>query len=63
MIENYKYASKKKVHQMFFSILQKIKDDSSLSQNERDIAENLIKNKVVSILQLLKTIYQYSIMI
>jgi len=43
IIENYKSASKKETHRNLFSILQKIKDDLSISQSVRDIAQTLLK--------------------
>ncbi|CAI2202086.1 11749_t:CDS:1, partial [Funneliformis geosporum] len=45
IIDNYKFARKDRTHQVFFMTLESINKNSSISQDIRDIAQNLIKNR------------------
>ena len=49
LINNYKYVEKSKAHHIFFITLQNICRDSQI-QEVRDIAQNIINNKNVSII-------------
>src|SRR5215469_13448372 len=49
ILDNYKFAKKNKAHQVFFFMLESIKNNLSISQNIQDIAHNIIKNKKVGL--------------
>src|SRR5215469_1233343 len=49
IIDNYKFAKKDKAHQVFFFMLESIKNNLSMSQDIQDIAHNIIKNKKVGL--------------
>ncbi|GBB88922.1 hypothetical protein RclHR1_15540001 [Rhizophagus clarus] len=49
LIKNYKFAEKKEAHRSFYKVLHNIKNDLSISQDVRDIAQNLIKNSKADI--------------
>ena len=50
IIDNYKLAEKDRAHQVFFNTLQSINNNLSISQEIRDIAQKLIKNRKVNII-------------
>jgi hypothetical protein len=47
IIDNYKFAKKDRSHQVFFITLENIKSNLSISQDIRDIAQTIIKNRKV----------------
>ena len=56
IIDNYKLAKKDKAHQLFFNTLHHISNNLYTSQEARDIAQKLIKNKKVGILNMINMI-------
>lgn len=52
IIDNYKFAEKRESYRIFFNTLQHISNDLSISQEIRNVALTLIKNKKVSVLQI-----------
>jgi len=53
MIENYKFADKDTAHSFFFLALQSNINNLCMSQEIRDIAQKLINNKKVSIINII----------
>ena len=49
VIDNYKFAEKEKAHRIFYNTLVEIKDNHYIPQEIRNVAQNLIKSKKVSI--------------
>lgn len=49
ILDNYKFAKKDKAHQVFFFMLESIKNNLSISQDIQDIAHNIIKNKKANV--------------
>ncbi|CAG8683585.1 4357_t:CDS:1, partial [Funneliformis caledonium] len=45
VIDNYKFAEKKKAHRTFFNTLDDINDNHGISQEVRNIAQNLVKRR------------------
>ncbi|CAG8496825.1 7051_t:CDS:2 [Funneliformis mosseae] len=64
VVDNYKFAEKKEAHRTFYSVLHNINNNLCMSQEVRDIAQNLIKSSkpdactyyhaLVGVLQVLK---------
>jgi hypothetical protein len=50
IIDNYRLAEKDKAHQLFFNTLHHINNNLRVPQETRDIAQRLIKNRKVSII-------------
>ena len=48
ILDNYTFARKDRVHQVFFITLASIENNLSIPQNIRDIAQNIIKNRKVN---------------
>jgi hypothetical protein len=56
IIDNYKFAEKDKAHLSFFNTLHHINNNSSTSPEIRDAVQKLIKDKKVSIINMVNKI-------
>jgi len=52
ILNNYKFAKKGTAHLLFYNTLLSISDDSCISQEIRDVVQNLLKNKKVGIIDI-----------
>ena len=52
MLDNYKFAEKDKAHQVFFTELENISNNVYILQEIQNIAQKLIKNRKVSIMNM-----------
>ena len=56
IVDNYKFAEKDKAHQVFFSELESINNNLCILQEIWDIAQKLVKNRKVSIINTINKI-------